>query len=108
MNRVFLLSLLCISCWPLAHASAGDPSLQIFPLSDVKLTAGPFLHAQLVDLKYVMSLDPDRLLAPYRREAAIPSDVESYGSRVPLAISLCCHSVLIVAKPSLPVRMWTM
>ncbi|UCC45895.1 MAG: hypothetical protein JSU65_02410, partial [Candidatus Zixiibacteriota bacterium] len=63
MNRILLLT--CVSCWALTHANADDASLQTFPLSDVKLTAGPFLRAQLNDLHYVMSLDPDRLLAPY-------------------------------------------
>jgi DUF1680 family protein len=64
----------------LTQACAEDASLQTFPLSAVKLTAGPFLRAQLNDLDYVMSLDPDRLLAPYRREAGLPSAVESYGN----------------------------
>lgn len=48
------------------------------PLKDVRITSGPFLHAQQTDLVYLMSMDPERLLAPYRKEAGLPSEVENY------------------------------
>ncbi|MBN1377818.1 MAG: glycoside hydrolase family 127 protein [Gammaproteobacteria bacterium] len=71
---------LCLLLCSLHQACAEQTTLKTFSLSEVKITAGPFLHAQLNDLQYVMSLDPDRLLAPYRREAGIPSKIESYGN----------------------------
>lgn len=74
---VFLLCMLCL-CW--SHCYAEETVLDLFPLSKVKVTGGPFRLAQLNDLQYVMSLDPDRLLAPYRNEAGIASDIESYGN----------------------------
>jgi uncharacterized protein len=42
--------------------------LQNFPLSSVRLLESPFKQAQETDLKYMLALDPDRLLAPYLRE----------------------------------------
>ena len=52
--------------------------LQNFSLSDVRLLDGPFLRAQQADLKYMLSLDPDRLLAPYLREAGIEPLADNY------------------------------
>ncbi|MCG9696623.1 glycoside hydrolase family 127 protein [Shewanella sp. Isolate11] len=48
------------------------------PLQDVRITDGPFLHAQQTDLHYLMVMDPERLLAPYRKEAGLPSDAPNY------------------------------
>ena len=54
--------------------------LEQFPLSSVRLLEGPFKDAQETDLAYILSMDPDRLLAPYMREAGIPWKAESYGN----------------------------
>ncbi len=35
-----------------------------FPLAQVQVTDGPFLHALQTNVKYIMAMDPDRLLAP--------------------------------------------
>ena len=51
-----------------------------FPLADVRLTAGPFLTAQETNRRYLMALEPDRLLAPFRREAGLPAKQLSYGN----------------------------
>ncbi|WP_116106298.1 glycoside hydrolase family 127 protein [Lewinella sp. IMCC34191] len=75
MNRSLLLSLLCL----LAFGLSGQ-QLESFPLSAVSLDAGPFLRAQQTDLDYIMEMDPDRLLAPYLREAGMEPDAESYGN----------------------------
>jgi DUF1680 family protein len=50
-----------------------------FPLSSVRLLDSGFKNAQDVDLQYVLSLDTDRLLAPFRREAGLPTAAASYG-----------------------------
>ena len=55
-------------------------AVQLFPLADVRLTASPFLKAQTTNLQYLMALDPDKLLAPFRREAGLPVPVASYGN----------------------------
>src|SRR3954470_12227088 len=59
-----------------ALASAADR----FPLADVRLGAGPFLDAQNRNLQYLMALDPDKLLAPFQREAGLPMKEPSYGN----------------------------
>lgn len=52
--------------------------LEKFPLQDVSLLPGIFKNAQTTDLKYMMELQPDRLLAPYLREAGLKPKAESY------------------------------
>ncbi|TRX01870.1 glycoside hydrolase family 127 protein [Flavobacterium gawalongense] len=54
--------------------------LQSFPLSSVRLLESPFKAAQETDMKYILSLDADRLLAPYFREAGLESNSKSYGN----------------------------
>nr|WP_218892693.1 glycoside hydrolase family 127 protein [Duganella sp. 1224] len=52
----------------------------MFPLSAVRLGPGIFLDAQRTDLRYILSLDPDRLLAPFLREAGLPIRQPTYGN----------------------------
>ncbi|MDT3402095.1 glycoside hydrolase family 127 protein [Mucilaginibacter terrae] len=54
--------------------------LESFPLSSVRLLSSPFKEAQQTDMKYMLSLNPDRLLAPYLREAGLKPKAESYGN----------------------------
>lgn len=53
--------------------------LSTYPLADVKLLDGPFLHAQQTNVEYLLRLSPDKLLAPYLREAGI-NTLDSYGN----------------------------
>jgi len=50
-----------------------------FGLEDVRLTDGPFKHAQDLDRAYLLSLDADRLLHVFRVNAGLPSDAKPYG-----------------------------
>lgn len=52
--------------------------LEPFPLSSVRLLESPFKAAQQTDLKYILSLDADRLLAPYFKEAGLESKAINY------------------------------
>jgi DUF1680 family protein len=61
-------------------AQAQTARISNFPLSDVRLLDGPFLKAQNTDMKYILELDADRLLAPYIREAGLKPKKESYGN----------------------------
>jgi hypothetical protein len=45
--------------------------LDAFPLQNVKLLPGIFKDAETTDLNYITSMDPDKLLAPYHREAGL-------------------------------------
>ncbi|MBV7529761.1 glycoside hydrolase family 127 protein [Chitinophaga sp. sic0106] len=59
---------------------AQSPKAAAFPLSAVHITNGPFLDARRTDEQYILSLDADRLLAPFLREAGLPVKKESYGN----------------------------
>jgi DUF1680 family protein len=50
-----------------------------FDLSDARLLDGPFRHAQEMDRRYLLSLDPDRLLACFRLTAGLPPRAQPYG-----------------------------
>ena len=52
---------------------------QEFPLSDVRLLDGPFRRAMETDKAYLLRLEPDRLLAGFRREAGLPKKTDPYG-----------------------------
>ena len=46
------------------------------PLTAVRLTGGPLKRAQDLDAAYLLSLDPDRMLAFYRKHAGLPQKAE--------------------------------
>lgn len=52
--------------------------VSFFPLNSVRLTESAFKRAQEMDRCYLMSLDPDRLLAPYLKEAGLEPKAENY------------------------------
>ena len=74
--KAFLLATLAM----LSITASAANTTQLFPLADVRLKDGPFLEAQVTDLHYLMALDPDRLAAPYLREAGLSAKAESYGN----------------------------
>jgi DUF1680 family protein len=55
-----------------------EKPFEYFPLSQVELLDSPFKHAQQLDLEYILSLDADRLAAPFLREAGLEPKAESY------------------------------
>jgi DUF1680 family protein len=55
------------------------PQAQPFPLAQVRLLDGPFRDAMLRDGNYLLSLEPDRLLSWFRKEAGLPPKGEVYG-----------------------------
>ena len=71
-----------------AHSSTGvapaafspEGGVLPFELSDVRLLESPFNRAQELNLSYLMEMDPDRLLAPYLREAGLDPRAEPYGN----------------------------
>src|SRR5215471_8821372 len=75
-----------------------------YPLTDVRLLDGPFRHAMELDHRYLLSLDPDRLLHNFRVNAGLPSsaqplggweapDCEVRGHFVGHYLSACAHMV---------------
>ena len=71
-TRIAALTLMVLGAW--AQAA------ELFPLADVRLKPGPFLDAQTTDLNYIMAMEPDRLLAPFLREAGLAPRQPSYGN----------------------------
>lgn len=57
-----------------------EAQMQPFALHEVKLKTGIFKNAQDVDLKYILALNPDKLLAPYLIDAGLPLKAERYGN----------------------------
>jgi uncharacterized protein len=73
---VFLLAaLIFTSC-----SDNGIGELQTFNLEYVKLLESPFKKAQDASLRYILEMDPNRLLAPYMREAGLTPLAQSYGN----------------------------
>ncbi len=49
------------------------------PLSDVRVTGGPLKHAQDLDAQYLLSLEPDRMMAFLRKSAGLEPKAQGYG-----------------------------
>jgi DUF1680 family protein len=49
-----------------------------FPLEQVTLKNGPFLHARELNMQTLLSYDVDRLLYPYKKEAGLPTVKDGY------------------------------
>ncbi|GAA4178750.1 glycoside hydrolase family 127 protein [Sphingobacterium ginsenosidimutans] len=72
-SHTILALLFCTSLF--AQASK---ELHYFDLQNVRLLPSAFHHAQQLDLQYVLEMDPDRLLAPFLREAGLAVVKPSY------------------------------
>jgi len=67
----------------------GEPAIRIQPLAppkarpfrlhDVRLLDGPFKEGQDIAVRYLLSLEPDRFLANFRKEAGLKPKAEHYG-----------------------------
>ena len=55
-------------------------SIELFSLDKVKLLPGPFMEAQQTDLKYILELDADKLLAPFLIDAGLEPLKPGYGN----------------------------
>ncbi len=55
------------------------PAAEPFAMSDVRLLDGPFRDAMLRDQKYLLSLEPDRLLHTFRLNVGLPSSAKPLG-----------------------------
>jgi hypothetical protein len=57
----------------------GKTDTEPFPLTQVRLLDGPFKQAMESDQRYILSLNPDRLLHTFRLTAGLPSSAMSLG-----------------------------
>jgi DUF1680 family protein len=64
-----------------AGAGEGAPAVRVraLPLAQVRLTPSPWLSAVNANLKFLLSLEPDRLLARFRENAGLAPRAEVYG-----------------------------
>ena len=80
-----VVALVALASWR-ALAQPGTPAKMVIaqkaralPLSHVRLTGGPLKHAQDLNGAYVLSLEPDRMMAFLRKSAALEPKAEGYG-----------------------------
>jgi uncharacterized protein len=89
--RASCLLLLLGGAWPaLASTEAGVAPVrqaETFPLGRVQMLEGPFKHAQEVNRTYLLAHDIDRLLAPFRIEAGLPSPKPKYPNWESMGLS---------------------
>jgi len=74
---------------PLPQPEPADPAVRAFerrllkarplPLDQVRVTGGPLRTAQDLTAKYLLELDPDRMMAWYRERAGLARKAEPYG-----------------------------
>ncbi len=75
------------------RAEGAQEPVEPFPLRDVRLQAGAFDSARALDARYLLSLDPDRLLHNFRVNAGLAPRAPVYGgweSQEPWA-DIRCH-----------------
>jgi DUF1680 family protein len=101
---ILALAVFCLSPADLGAAPAAPgskvkvpdkiPSRAIpFDLTEVRLLDGPFREAMLRDQKYILELDPDRLLHNFRVTAGLPSTAQPLGGWEDPQEELRGHSV---------------
>ena len=85
---LFLALLTCVMLQVQAPAQNENPAqlessktikLNPLPLNHVRLTGGPLRAAQDADAKYLLELEPDRMLAFLRQRAGLKPKAEGYG-----------------------------
>ena len=64
-----------------------------FNLKEVRLLDGPFKRAMERDLRYMLGLEPDRLLHMFRVTAGLPSTAQPYGGWEKPDVELRGHTV---------------
>ena len=81
MNSSFKMSLVAVALVGAAVSCFAGGKVELVPISEVKISGtSVFAPAVKADVAYVLALDPDRLLAPFRREAGLPAKAKSYGN----------------------------
>lgn len=83
MKKIFLFTIcLLSSIQPLFSQEMVKPlqenKIDLFPLSAVRITDGQFKHIQDLDHEYLLTLEPDRLLSWFRREAGLTPKAQPY------------------------------
>lgn len=64
--------------WAGSAADAGTGVTRMFALADIHLGEGVFAHSHALNRRYLAALVVDRLVAPYRIEAALAARASKY------------------------------
>lgn len=78
MKRCFVIFISMFFSVLICKSQNQDLKIQLFQLEDVELLNSPFKHAMDLNKRYLLSLDADRLLSPYLREAGLQPKTNSY------------------------------
>jgi DUF1680 family protein len=62
-----------------ANERAEKLKLSIPTEDNVRITGGPWYHAMELDKRYLLSLDPDRLLVDFKKVAGLKTNAKVYG-----------------------------
>ncbi len=95
MRTALYLFLVLILAAQTADTAGEKPALKAYPFDSwqVRLTDGPFREAMERDLKYLLSLEPDRLLHSFRITAGLPSSATPYGGWEAPEVELRGHTL---------------
>src|SRR5438874_2697363 len=77
--RMVLLAAAVLMTTALGKSGAAAAAVKPFDLSDVQLLDGPLKDKLESNRRYLLSLDPDRLLHTFRLNAKLPTNAEPLG-----------------------------
>ena len=80
MRNLLLACLPLVALSALSQTAPTNASARLYPLHAVRLLDGPLADAVAVNRQYLLALDPDRLLAPFLREAGLEPTARPYGN----------------------------
>ena len=82
MSFALLVSFLLFNGFQTMNAQSNKYVVKIvarpLPLSAVRITGGPLKRAQDLDAEYLLKLEPDRMLAYYRKRAGLEPKAQGY------------------------------
>lgn len=82
VTSILLPLLACSTAFLVQPAASAAPTTpaQMLPLTSVRVLPGPFADAVKANQQYLLALEPDRLLAPFFREAGLEAKARPYGN----------------------------
>ena len=88
-KSILTMALTILLAYGMVAAESSDPAVQKIesemlqvrplPMEDVRLLGGPLKNAQDLDMKTLLALKPDRMMAGYRIRAGLEPKAEGYG-----------------------------
>jgi uncharacterized protein len=80
--KTLLAAVVVVFLTTAAHAQAIKNAIpdvaRPLPLSSVRITGGPLKHAQELNADYLLTLEPDRMMAYYRKRAGLEPKAQGY------------------------------